>query len=126
MRVLIIEDDAQIASFVQKGLEEAGFAVDQVRDGQEGFAMATSNSYDALIVDIMVPNLDGISLVESLRKQGIDTPALILTAKSSLSDKLRAFQVGGDDYVTKPFSFAELLVRLQALIRRATKTQMLL
>lgn len=123
MRVLLIEDDRQIASFVEKGLREVGFAVDHVIDGESGFSMATTNHYDALIVDIMIPRLDGLTLIENLRGQGMDTPILVLSAKGSVSDKVKGFESGSDDYLTKPFSFAELQVRLQALIRRATRGQ---
>ena len=122
MRVLLIEDDSQIASFVVRGLKEAGFAVDHVADGQSGFSMATANEYDVLVVDVMIPKLDGLTLIENLRGQGIDTPVLILSAKSSVADKVRGLESGSDDYVTKPFSFAELLARLQALIRRSSRT----
>lgn len=121
MRVLLIEDDSQIASFVVRGLKEAGFAVDHVADGQSGFSMATANEYDALVVDVMIPKLDGLTLIENLRGQGIGTPVLILSAKSSVADKVRGLESGSDDYVTKPFSFAELLARLQALIRRSSR-----
>jgi two-component system OmpR family response regulator len=123
MRVLIVEDDSQIASFVTKGLQQAGFAVDQASDGEEGLHMARVNSYDALIVDLMLPKQDGFALIESLRSRGDATPVLILSARGSLDDKLRGFRVGSDDYLTKPFSFAELLARVQALLRRATRGQ---
>jgi heavy metal response regulator len=123
MRVLIVEDDSQIASFITKGLQQAGFAVDHVSDGEAGLHMARVNSYDALIVDLMLPKQDGFSLIEGLRSRGDSTPVLILSARGSLDDKLRGFRVGSDDYLTKPFSFAELLARLQALLRRATRGQ---
>lgn len=121
MRILLVEDDSQIASFVLRGLKEAGFAVDHAGDGQTGLSMATANEYDALIVDLMIPQIDGLSLIETLRGQGHETPILILSAKGSVGDKVRGFESGSDDYVTKPFSFAELLARLQALIRRASR-----
>ncbi len=124
MHVLVIEDDSQISSYVAKGLKEAGFAVDTVSTGDEGYHMATATDYDALIVDIMLPGMDGIALIEKLRGQGVSTPVLILSAKSSLDDKIKGFQSGGDDYITKPFSFSELLVRLQAILRRSTRGQM--
>lgn len=123
MRVLIVEDDVQIASFVTRGLQQAGFAVDHVADGESGLHMARVNSYDVLVVDLMLPRQDGFSLVEALRSHGDLTPVLILSARSSLDDKLRGFRVGSDDYLTKPFSFAELLARLQALLRRVTRGQ---
>jgi DNA-binding response OmpR family regulator len=119
MRVLIVEDDAQISAFIARGLREAGFAVDQTADGEEGLGLARQNPYDALVVDIMLPGMDGLTLIETLRRSGIGAPVLILSARHSVDDKVRGFQKGGDDYLTKPYSFAELLVRLQALIRRS-------
>ena len=121
MRILIIEDDGQISSYVANGLRQAGFAVDTAERGDDGLHMAAGLEYDALIVDVMLPGLDGISLIENLRKRGDDTPVLVLSAKSSLDDKIRGIQSGGDDYITKPFSFSELLVRIQALIRRSSR-----
>ena len=120
MRILIIEDDQQISSYVSKGLKEAGFAVDTIPTGDEGYIVATGTAYDAMVVDIMLPgNIDGITLIEKLRDRGIYAPVLILSAKNTLDDKIRGLKSGGDDYITKPFSFSELLVRLQALIRRS-------
>ncbi len=119
MRILIIEDDEQIASFIIKGLKQAGFAVDHATDGEEGLRLALTKAYDAAIVDIMLPKLDGLSLIERLRHQKVNTPVIILSAKRSVDDRVRGLQKGGDDYLTKPFSFSELLARLQALIRRA-------
>ncbi|MAG13798.1 MAG: hypothetical protein CMN78_04300 [Spirochaetales bacterium] len=116
MRILIVEDDGQIASHVAAGLTQAGFAVDTAGDGPTGLGMAIGTEYDALIVDIMLPGMDGITLIEKVRGQGIDTPLLVLSARSTLDDKIRGFQSGGDDYITKPFSFSELLVRVQAII----------
>jgi len=120
MRVLIVEDDPKIASFVAKGLKQAGYAVDRAANGQAGLELARSAPYDAAIVDIMLPKLDGLSLIERLRAEGVRTPVLILSARHSVDDKVRGFQTGGDDYLTKPFSFEELQARVQALIRRAT------
>jgi len=119
MRILIIEDDEQIASFIIKGLKQAGFAADNASDGEEGLRRALTKSYDAAIVDIMLPKLDGLRLIETLRQQKINTPVIILSAKRSVDDRVSGLQKGGDDYLTKPFSFSELLARLQALIRRA-------
>ena len=119
MRILIIEDDEQIASFIVKGLKQGGFATDHATDGEEGLRLALTKSYDAAIVDIMLPKLDGLSLIETLRQQKVNTPVIILSAKRSVDDRVRGLQKGGDDYLTKPFSFSELLARLQALIRRA-------
>lgn len=120
MRILIIEDDEQISSYVAKGLDEAGFIVDSSNNGDEGYRMAVESIYDALIVDIMLPGtMDGVEVIEKLRRRGVHTPVLILSAKNTLDDKIRGLKSGGDDYITKPFSFSELLVRLQALIRRS-------
>lgn len=123
MRVLIVEDDQRIASFVTKGLKQAGFAVDHVSDGDDGLHMAELNPYDVMIIDIMLPKRDGFSVIESLRSRGNTTPILILSALGSIDDKLKGFQSGSDDYLTKPFSFAELQARLQALLRRTTRGQ---
>src|SRR5213596_2115106 len=122
MRVLVVEDDAKIASFVVRGLKQAGYAVDHAPDGETGLALAESTDYDAAIVDVMLPQLDGISLVKRLRAARRPIPVLFLSAKSSVDDRVRGLQAGGDDYLTKPFAFSELLARIQALIRRATQT----
>ena len=119
MRVLVVEDDKKIASFVAKGLREAGFAVDHADNGADGLERALHQSYDAAVIDVMLPKLDGLSIIEHLRLQRIFTPVLILSAKRSVDDRVRGLQTGGDDYLTKPFSFTELLARVQALIRRA-------
>lgn len=119
MRILLVEDDKKIASFVMKGLKQAGFAVDHMIDGEEGLHLALTTPYDAAIIDIMLPKLDGLQLIEELRHQKVNTPVLILSAKRSVDDRVRGLQKGGDDYLTKPFAFAELLARVQALIRRA-------
>jgi two-component system OmpR family response regulator len=121
MRLLVVEDDSKIASFVVKGLKEAGFAVDHCGDGEEALIMADATPYDALIVDLMLPGLDGLSVVQRLRAKGKRTPVLILSAKASVDDRVRGLQAGGDDYLTKPFAFTELLARVQALLRRATQ-----
>jgi two-component system OmpR family response regulator len=122
MRILLVEDDLKIALFVSKGLKEAGFALDHARGGEEGLHFALTEPYDTAIIDIMLPGLDGISLIEELRRQKINTPVLILSAKRSVDDRVRGLQRGGDDYLTKPFAFSELLARVQALIRRAGGT----
>jgi DNA-binding response OmpR family regulator len=119
MKILVLEDDAKIASFVAKGLGEANFVVDISANGEEGCELARKNSYDAAIVDLMLPKLDGLSVIERWRAEQIKLPVLILSAKRSLDDRVKGLQRGGDDYLTKPFSFAELLARLQALIRRS-------
>jgi DNA-binding response OmpR family regulator len=120
VRVLIVEDDETIADFVAKGLREAGVAVDHAADGRVGLEMAVASPYDAAIVDVMLPGLDGLSLVEGLRRRGVRTPVLILSARHSVDDRVRGLQAGGDDYMVKPFAFAELVARIQALVRRAT------
>jgi two-component system OmpR family response regulator len=120
MRVLVIEDDAKIASFVTRGLKEAGYAVDHAPDGDTGLALAESTEYDAAIVDIMLPGLDGLSVVRRLRSGRRHLPVVFLSAKSSVEDRVKGLESGGDDYLTKPFAFSELLARVQALIRRAT------
>lgn len=119
MRILVIEDDPQIASFITTGLQQAGFAVDRAADGDEGLHLAVAEPYDAVVVDVMLPKRDGLSVVEELRRRKINTPVLILSARRSVDDRIKGLQKGGDDYLTKPFAFAELLARVQALIRRA-------
>jgi len=122
MRALIIEDDAAIAEFVARGLREAGFAVDQTGDGEAGLNQAIAGDYDVAIVDLMLPKMDGLAVIDGLRRRGKTTPVLILSAKRSVDDRVTGLQAGGDDYLTKPFAFAELLARVQALVRRATRT----
>jgi two-component system OmpR family response regulator len=119
MHILVVEDDKKLGSFVTKGLKQAGYAVDLAQDGDDGLHMGLNNSYDAAVVDIMLPELDGLSLIERWRAQKVKTPVIILSAKRSVDDRIKGLQ---DDYLTKPFSFSELLARVQALIRRATQT----
>ena len=119
MKILLIEDDAKISAFVTKGLKEAGFAVLHAENGNEGLSLALTESFDAAVVDIMLPGRDGLSVIEELRGRQINLPVLILSAKRSVDDRVKGFETGGDDYLTKPFAFSELLARLQALIRRA-------
>jgi two-component system OmpR family response regulator len=121
MRLLIVEDDKKIASFIVKGFQEAGFAVDHCTDGEEALIMATGNEYDAAVIDIMLPNLNGLALVQELRAQRCSVPVLILSAKASVDDRVKGLQTGGDDYLPKPFAFAELLARVQALLRRGSQ-----
>lgn len=121
MRILVVEDDPKIAAFVVNGLKQSGFAVDHSAEGLEGLGRAQTIAYDALVVDVMLPKLDGLSLVQQLRAAGGRTPVLILSAKASVDDRVRGLQAGGDDYLTKPFAFSELLARIQALIRRASQ-----
>ena len=121
MRVLLVEDDEKIADFVTKGLAQSGFAVDRVVSAEEAFPLATGEEYDAAVVDIMLPGEDGLSFIERIRSKGVLTPILILSARRSVDDRVKGLQTGGDDYLVKPFSFTELLARLQALIRRSTR-----
>ena len=122
MRVLVIEDDSKIASFVVNGLKQNGFAVDHASDGETGLARAGAVNYDAAVLDIMLPKLDGLSVLRQWRQAKILTPVLILSAKATVDDRVKGLQAGGDDFLTKPFAFSELLARVQALIRRATHT----
>lgn len=121
MRILVVEDDKKIASFVVNGLKQSGFAVDHCANGDDGLVMARGVSYDAAVIDIMLPKLDGLGLLQTLRREGMRTPVIILSAKASVDDRVRGLQAGGDDYLTKPFAFSELLARVQALIRRSTQ-----
>jgi len=119
MRILVVEDDPKIASFISTGLRQAGFSVDVADNGEEGLVRALDGAYDLAVLDIMLPRLDGLSLLDQLRRRQINTPVIILSAKRSVEDRVKGLQAGGDDYLTKPFSFSELLARVQALIRRA-------
>lgn len=119
MRILVVEDDIKISEFIQKGLKSSGFAVDQAMNGKTGFEMAFDNPYDAMIVDIMLPEMDGISLIKRIRRENNNTPIIILSARDRVDDRVNGLHAGADDYLTKPFAFSELLARVQALIRRA-------
>jgi two-component system OmpR family response regulator len=121
MRALIVEDDDAIAEFVARGLRQSGFAVDRATDGEAGLDMTLDAPYDVAIVDLMLPRRDGLSLIDELRRRGRSTPVLILSARRSVDDRVRGLQAGGDDYLTKPFAFPELLARVQALVRRASR-----
>ncbi len=121
MRLLIVEDDKKIAAFIEKGMREAAFSVDVCHDGRSGLAHGLSGDYDAAVIDLMLPELDGLELIERLRRERVNTPVLILSAKQSVDDRISGLQKGGDDYMIKPFSFSELLARIQALIRRNRK-----
>ncbi len=118
MRILIVEDEKKVAAFIKKGLEEEYYAVDVAPDGREGLRFATSEEYDLIIMDIMLPYIDGLTLMRNLRKQEIPTPVLMLTVKDSIKDKVEGLDAGADDYLTKPFAFEELLARIRALLRR--------
>ena len=120
MRILVVEDDVKIASFIMKGLKAAGYAVDHSADGEMGLHMALTQPYDTAIIDIMLPKMDGLSLIEKMRREKILTPVIILSAKGSVDDRVKGLQTGSDDYITKPFAFSELLARVQALIRRTS------
>jgi two-component system OmpR family response regulator len=120
VRALLVEDDSTIADFVARGLREAGFVVDHAADGERGFDLAASGTYDIAIVDLMLPKVDGLTLIHALRERHLTTPVLILSAKHTVDDRVRGLESGGDDYLTKPFAFPELLARVQALIRRST------
>ena len=120
MRLLLVEDDIKTASFVLKGLKENGYAVDHVSDGESGLHMALSEPYDAAIIDVMLPKLDGLALIEQLRKKKNKLPVIILSARGSTNDRVKGLETGSDDYLPKPFAFTELLARVQALVRRAS------
>ena len=122
MRVLVVEDDKKIGSFIGKALQQAGFAVDYAEDGKSGLQLALTEPYDIAVIDIMLPGLDGLALIETLRRHQVTTPVIILSAKRSVDDRVKGLQTGGDDYLTKPFALSELLARIQALRRRATAT----
>jgi two-component system OmpR family response regulator len=122
MRLLVVEDDRKIASFVISGLKQNGFAVDHAPDGEQGRDLARVVNYDAAVLDVMLPKLDGLSLLRQMRQEKILIPVLILSAKATVDDRVKGLHAGGDDYLTKPFAFSELLARVQALIRRASHT----
>ena len=120
MKILLVEDDPKIAHFVRNGLEQAGFALDHAGNGEDGLHLALSESYDIAVIDIMLPKLDGLQLITELRRHKKDLPIIILSAKRSVADRVKGLQTGSDDYLVKPFAFAELLARVQALIRRSS------
>ncbi len=122
MKVLFVEDDPDIASFVSKGLREAGYGVDVNLDGNDGMTLAMSGLYDIVILDLMLPGKDGLSILSEMRNADIHTPVLILSARRSVDDRVKGLKAGGDDYLVKPFVFAELLVRVEALIRRGGRS----
>jgi DNA-binding response OmpR family regulator len=120
VRALLIEDDPTLAQFVAQGLREAGFVVDASADGEAGLRAALASEYDVAVIDLMLPRRDGLSIIETMRARDVRTPVLILSARRAVDDRVRGLQAGGDDYLVKPFAFAELLARVQALVRRAT------
>ena len=121
-KILLVEDDLKIASFIKKGLAASGFTVDHVPDGEEGYHLAMDEPYDAAIIDLMLPGMDGLTLIRRMRTSRVGTPVLILSARDAIGDRVKGLQTGGDDYLTKPFAFSELLARIQALIRRSSNT----
>lgn len=122
MRILVIEDEKKLANFIKKGLEEEGYAVDVASDGEEGFVMAMDRVHDLILLDIQLPRMDGLRLLNELRKEKIQTPVLLLTVRATIEDKVLGLDSGADDYLTKPFSFQELVARVRALLRRRADT----
>ena len=122
MRALVVEDDPRIAGFVANGLREAGFVVDHAAEGDTGLDLAVAGPHDVAIIDLMLPHLDGLELIQRMRERGVRTPVLILSARHTVDDRVAGLTAGGDDYLTKPFAFPELLARVHALIRRATQS----
>jgi len=120
MRLLLVEDDTKIALFISTGLKEAGFAVDHMNNGEDGLHMALNEPYDVAVIDLMLPKVDGLTVIEEMRKNKINTPVLILSAKRTVDDRVKGLTSGGDDYLTKPFAFSEVLARVQAIIRRSS------
>jgi len=128
MRILIIEDERKVAQFLQKGFQSEAYTVDIAPDGAEGRRLALAVSYDAIVLDLMLPKVDGMTLLEELRRERIDTPVLILTARGDVEDRVKGLNIGADDYLAKPFSFAEVLARVRAIMRRSagdTRTSVL-
>jgi two-component system, OmpR family, response regulator len=120
MRILVVEDDEQTAAYMVKGLTESGYVVDRADNGRDGLFLATSSDFDVVVVDRMLPSLDGLSLIQALRAARVATPVLILSALGQVDDRVQGLRAGGDDYLTKPFAFSELLARIEALLRRRT------
>ena len=125
MKILIIEDEAKVASFLKKGLQHAGYESDVAADGEEGYEKIVRNSYDLILLDLMLPKMSGFELIPSIRKHKPSIPIIAVTAKSSVQDRVRGLNIGCDDYLTKPFSFAELLARIQVQLRRGDHTSSL-
>ncbi|SHI96995.1 two component transcriptional regulator, winged helix family [Malonomonas rubra DSM 5091] len=121
MRILVVEDEKKVASFIKRGLEEEEFAVDVAYDGEEGVYMAENNTYDLILMDVMLPKKDGLSAIREIREKNIPVPILCLTAKDTVDDIVSGLDIGSDDYLTKPFAFAELVARVRALIRRGSQ-----
>lgn len=119
MRILVVEDDKRIADFIKKGLEQEGFVVSLAHDGVEGYAAAKYHEFDLIVIDVMMPEMDGIAVLQKLRQNKDETPVLVLSAKGTVDDRIKGLRAGGDDYMVKPFSFAELVARIDALVRRS-------
>jgi two-component system OmpR family response regulator len=122
MRLLLIEDDAQVSEYIAKGMREAGYVIDVAADGKDGLFMATTESYDLIIMDRMLPHLDGLTLLKTLRGADNNVPVIILSALGDVDDRVKGLKAGGDDYLTKPFAFAELLARVEVLVRRSSNS----
>ena len=120
MRALIVEDEKKVAQFLKKGFESEAFAVDIASDGPEGLHLALSEHYDAIVLDVMLPKMNGMDVLEAIRREGVDTPILVLTAKSEVEDRVKGLNLGADDYLPKPFSFSEVLARVRAIVRRSS------
>ncbi len=120
MRILVIEDEKKIADFIKRGLQEEGYAVDVAGDGEEGYMLIHDNEYDVVILDLLLPKMDGVTLCEKIRKEKIDVPIIMLTAKTSVEDRVTGLDSGANDYLTKPFAFEELLARIRALLRKGS------
>ncbi|PLX75379.1 MAG: DNA-binding response regulator [Desulfuromonas sp.] len=121
MRILVVEDEKKVASFIQRGLEGEGFSVDLAYDGEEGVELGAANTYDVILMDVMLPKMDGLEAIKALRSKGVSAPVLCLTAKDTVEDIVAGLDSGSDDYLTKPFAFAELLARVRSLVRRGTQ-----
>ncbi len=119
MRILVVEDEKKIAAFIKRGLKEEGYAVDTASDGEEGYRLICENDYDVILLDLMLPKLDGLTLCRQVRQDGVQTPIIMLTAKSAVADKVTGLDAGANDYITKPFAFEELLARIRVLLRTA-------
>ncbi len=123
MRILVVEDEKELAAIICKGLRENGYSVDVAHDGEEGLYMAENYPADVVVLDIMLPGMDGLSVLKAMRRKGVKTPVVILTARDALTDKIKGLDAGADDYVTKPFAFGELLARIRSLLRRRTEVR---
>ena len=121
MKILLVEDDKRIAGFISKGMKQEGISIAHAANGMDGYLLASTEKFDAAIIDIMLPEIDGLTLIDKLREKRIAMPILVLSAKKTVDDKIKGLKAGGDDYMTKPFAFSELVARVNALVRRATR-----